>query len=387
MLYLLKNIQYQIKKKWLLMGLVLGCVLLGISCNSFYNKSTPVSEVFDTESLSGEVVVLLEDTDAVNIDLGLRATDWQSHFETLGSWWQSYQDVLQVLRTLNNDKILLVPQSYNTIQDAINVAEVNSVVLVDTGEYFENLQMRDGVSVVGVNKESVVINGSGNGNVVTFKNQTNKTWLNNLTIKNSGENLSGVSIENASPIISNNILLDNYYGVSITGDSFPIIQKNKIQSRLAGVQIFNLYPVDTKTIIMDNILWHNKVAINMYNSKALIEHNTISFNLNPNIAAYVTAGIYLVSSEADIKYNIITDNGYCELCSGVYADKNSRNVILHQNNLWNNQNNFLCLGECMLDNSNVSQDPKFISLDDLGLAENSEMINFKNRDIKLGSRL
>lgn len=286
-------------------------------------------------------------------------------------------------------RTIRVPEDFAKIQEAIDSAKSGDIIMVATGEYKENVAMKDGVSLIGAGTDVTVIDGQKGGNVVAFKNIANKeTRLENFTIKNSGENLSGVFIEDSSPIVSRNLILDNDYDVYIKGDSSPTVQKNRLSASKAGVQIFNLeYITEYRPIIIDNVIFKNKKGINVYNGEALIEHNTISFNSYYKDDLGATFGVYLASASSSIKNNIITDNGTCELCSGIYADEKSKNVVIAYNNLWNNKNNFVCFGECVMEGSNLSNDPEFVSEENLSLSEDSEFLNSASDGQKLGSRL
>jgi len=290
------------------------------------------------------------------------------------------------LKNYKAPKIINVPEDYSEIQTAIDNANFGDTIKVARGEYLENIVMREGISLIGSNKleeveeeiiiNETIINGNNSGNVVEFKNEiTNKTKLAKFTIKNSGENLSGILIENSSPLINDNILKDNEYGIYIKANSSPVIQKNVINFNNKGIQVYNLitetetksdfgYPksdfVSVSTII-DNLITDNKIGIDLYNSSAIVSHNTISYNNHYKTYLGPTFGIYATKSSAEITNNIITDNGICDLCAGINADEKSEDVIISYNNIWGNKNNFVCFGECVLENNNLSEDPRFIN--------------------------
>ena len=233
-----------------------------------------------------------------------------------------------------------------------------------------------------------IINGGDSGNVISFKNGiTDKTRLANFTIKNAGKNLSGILIEDSAPLIENNIITNNEYNIYIKGNSSPAIQKNSLRFGGRGIQIYNFEELESFTrgnkvdgdkiepqatlanvasnsvfspIIIDNLITDNKIGIDLYQSSALIDHNTISYNNHYKTYLGATYGINLYNSSAEISNNIITDSGICDLCAGVNVDEKSEDVILSYNNIWNNKNNFVCFGECVLEENNISEDPLFI---------------------------
>ena len=336
------------------------------------------------------------------------------------------------LKNYQAPKTINVPKDYSKIQEAIDNANFGDTIKVASGEYLENIIMKEGLSLIGSNvlynleddkssentkksenifeEESTqitisetIINGEKSGNVVSFKNGiTNKTKLVNFTIKNSGENLSGILIENSSPLIKDNILKDNEYGVYIKGNSSPVIQKNIINFNNKGIQVYNFEEkAETKetldniafdsvpsSTVIDNLITDNKIGVDLYNSSATIDHNTISYNNHYKTYLGPTFGIYIAKSSAEITNNIITDNGICDLCAGINADEESKNVTMSYNNIWGNKNNFVCFGECVMENNNLSEDPKFINCvtGDFKLKEESGLIGMCGDGSDMGVR-
>lgn len=280
-------------------------------------------------------------------------------------------------------KIIKVPLDYGSVQLAIDNASSKDTIEVSPGEYKENIVMKEGVSVIGLNisdegrelnsetsefssfpsLRQVILDGNNFGNVVTFRDGiTNETTLSGFTIKNSGKNLSGILIENSSPLIENNIITENEYDIYIKGDSFPIIRKNTITFANKGIQVYNFENREdlSKPAIIDNLIADNKVGVDLYQSSALIDHNTISYNNHYKTYLGPTYGIYIGKSLAEISNNIVSDSGICDLCSGIVADKESKSVIVSFNDIWNNKNDFVCFGECILEDNNLSEDPLFV---------------------------
>jgi parallel beta-helix repeat protein len=335
-------------------------------------------------------------------------------------------------------KIIKVPEDYESIQTAIDNAEAGDRVEVSAGEYRENIVMKEGVGLIGLsvsaneideainnnkNEEKkldsenasaistfysvgkAVLDGGNFGNVVSFKNGiTGKTELAGFIIKNAGKSLSGVFAENSSPFIHDNVFVDNEYGIYIKGNSSPVIQKNVIQFSNKGIEVFNFEKMEeeqkgstqeyeandnkTNPIIVDNLITDNKIGIDLYQSSAVINHNAISYNNHYKTYLGATFGIYLSKSSAEIDNNIITDSGICDLCAGVNVDKESKNVVLKYNNIWNNKNNFVCFGECVMEDNNMSYDPMFVDYvsGSYKLSENSPLIGKAENGSDVGVR-
>ena len=353
---------------------------------------------------------------------------------------------LEIVESQREIKIIKVPDDYESIQLAIDSAGAGDRIEVSTGEYQENIVMKEGVSLIGLsvsinktdeeetelNSEAselssvsseasavspfssvgkAILDGGNFGNVVSFKNGiTDKTELAGFTIKNAGKSLSGVFVENSSPFIHDNVFVDNEYGIYIKGKSSPVIQKNVIQFSNKGIEVFNFEKMEdlmreeelkankrlfafnsssrTNPIIIDNLITDNKIGIDLYQSSAVINHNAISYNNHYKIYLGATYGIYLSKSSAEIANNIITDSGICELCAGVNADKESKNVVLKYNNIWNNKNNFVCFGECVMEDSNMSYEPMFVDYisGSYKLSEDSPLIGKAEDGLDIGVR-
>ena len=144
----------------------------------------------------------------------------------------------------------------------------------------------------------------------------------------------------------------------------------------------------TSLTITDNLITDNKTGIDLYNSSAIINHNTISYNNHYKTYLGPTFGIYTAKSSAEITNNIITDNGICDLCAGINADEKSKDIIISYNNIWGNESNFVCFGKCVLEDNNFSEDPKFVNCvtSDFRLKEESGLIGVCEDGSDVGMR-
>ncbi len=107
-----------------------------------------------------------------------------------------------------------VPDDYETIQAAIDAAENADTVLVAHGEYVENIDF-SGKDIVLLgdpdNPGEVIIDGNGEGSVVTFASgESRDAILNGFTIRNgANQNGGGIYCEGASPVLRNLIVSSN----------------------------------------------------------------------------------------------------------------------------------------------------------------------------------
>lgn len=61
-----------------------------------------------------------------------------------------------------------VPGDYPTIQQAIDAAISGNTIIVAAGTYYENIVIHESIILVGEDKETTIIDGSGTGDVVTI---------------------------------------------------------------------------------------------------------------------------------------------------------------------------------------------------------------------------
>ncbi len=317
-------------------------------------------------------------------------------------------------------RILKVPDDYKSIQMAIENAKRGDRIEVSEGEYNENLTMKNGVGVIGAGAEKTTINGNNLGNVIAFKDVfDSKTEITGFTIKNSANNLNGIMIEDSSPWIHDNVIANNEYGIYVKGESRPVIQKNVINFANRGIQLYNFefqkeikkteevsaekktiektkeskqkeefIKSKTNPIIIDNLISDNKIGIDIVNSSAGVNHNSISYNNHYKTYLGATFGINVVKSSAEITNNIISDSGICELCVGLMVDKDSKNMMISYNNIWNNKNNYICYGECVFEDNNISEDPLYVDYinGDYSLGQSSVLIGKARDGLDIGVR-
>ena len=137
-----------------------------------------------------------------------------------------------------------VPADQPTIQAGINAASNGDTVLVAPGTYHENINFKGkAITVSSTGRAKVtIIDGGGITSVVTFNsNETATSVLSGFTIQNgnaynapAGQEGGGIAVDQASPIIKDNIIQNNF-GKSTGGGidvyfGSPLIEGNIIRN-------------------------------------------------------------------------------------------------------------------------------------------------------------
>ncbi len=137
-------------------------------------------------------------------------------------------------------------QTYTTIQSGINAANTGDTVLVAPGTYYENIDFLGKAITItsSAGPATTIIDGRrGQNPAVVFRNgETSSSVLNGFTIQNGGFSghpqpstnygIAGILIENANPVISNNILTHNQCNTIAADNSSPLIENNEIDNTL-----------------------------------------------------------------------------------------------------------------------------------------------------------
>ncbi len=205
------------------------------------------------------------------------------------------------------------PGNYTKIQDAIDNASNEDTVFVFNGTYYENVVINKAITVIGENRNTTIIDGKQNGNVVRLT--ANQIELTGFTIQNCSDewDVAGIKIQSNYNTISNNVILSNASVWPTRNDGINIIGK---------------------------------------------KHN----NFTRNIICNGWDGIYLQSASE----NYFADNTISKPIYGIYASGYCNNNTIVHNNISNIDNNNIYLewdsnGWMILDNYlNIGTDSIFV---------------------------
>ena len=208
--------------------------------------------------------------------------------------------------------------NYSTIQAAINDADWYDTVFVydDSSPYVENIVIREcPINLIGENKETTIIDGGKNDNVV-YIYLADGVKISNFTLQNSAHGWPNC-----------------YFGIVIEPDIYNVIITDNIIQDNQGT----IFDFGCNTIISNNIIRNNSYGLGLGGVNSIISHNLVENNNYPGVCLCNGAKNNVVSN------NIIKNNGgihydpyvnegvwcYSGIC--FYEDDGDNNV--YQNNI------------------------------------------------------
>jgi hypothetical protein len=206
--------------------------------------------------------------------------------------------------------IINVPGEYPTIQAGINAAGAGDTVLVAPGIYYENVQMAEGVNLIGSGMENTTIDGQGLNDVIKALS-VNNFLIEGFTIQNSQQ--GGGSPGNIGVFIN-----------PISSSGTKIVRYCRVRNNGKGIDLWNdfggvLYV--EHNIISDNIY----DGFDPYLGTVYLTNNTIVENGRDGYHDWSGGGaMYL-------KNNIFAENGRY----GIFKHRTTP-VYISYNDVWNN---------------------------------------------------
>ena len=270
----------------------------------------------------------------------------------------SFIFVLSTLTTYSVAETIDVCSSgcqYNSIQYAINNAKDGDKIYVRDGVYKEHVVLNDkSITLMGENRDSTIIDGSGSGICVHIVN------ANVIVTEFSLKNCNGVEIRDGShAVIYKNRLsgLGLYTGTELCWESsyMSFLEDSGIYNRGGSSKIYDNIILNNKhgivlhsgavnNEIYDNVIEKNCGGITLIDAKITeIFQNTIRFNANNGIRVDI-------SSNTEIYENDIIENTEAGIvaCSTIIAhhnnlSRNSKGIYLrnHVENSQINNNSFI----------------------------------------------
>jgi parallel beta-helix repeat protein len=336
--------------------------------------------------------------------------------------------------------VICVPSSYSTIQAAVNAATpTNNSILVFPGTYNEHVIINKTIQLIGVNPSNTIINGTGTGTVV--KVTAANVEISRFTIRNGGASSpnSGIALTNSTgSTISENTILNNYYGIMVNSSNNNNIRDNTLSNNNHGIYLNQ----STGTTLRNNNMTGNKYNFGVFgnslshfiqdidtsntvNGKPIIYWINMTGATIPSNAGFIAIvnseeiavrglsltkegqglllaftndsliervnvtnneyGLYLVNSDG----NTIVANNVANNTVGIYQSYCNENFIYH-NNFINNTNQFYIYQSSNTwndpaDRGNYWSDykaryPSAVEIDSSGIWNTPYVINANNTD-------
>jgi len=272
-------------------------------------------------------------------------------------------------------KMIVVPDDFNSIQQAVDAANEGQTVFVKEGTYHESVIITKPLSLIGENEEATKIVGSWRLNGTAVLVRHNNVTISGFTIESVRNSVScrGVHLLQVRFCkVSNCIFQLNYVGVWLYEASGNIIEKNHINGMDSLAYSNGIYLKNSH----NNIIQENTIEEYEYGYGILLSSSTKN-KLNTNLLSNCIGAISFTSSADN---NTLTNNQIT--ASRDFFEDETENLILgsyglkiqSSSNNWANQNTFL----------NVSNAVQLISSFS-NTVENSRIINCINYGIGLAN--
>ena len=333
----------------------------------------------DTDEDSDYVTVsgyLLDYNDSIidgPVNISYWVYDWESDYEYLnltmlynGSAGQDYYYVVLFLFDSNNESddywisdYYLLPYYYyenvyvdddadpswynasnvRTIQEGIDNASAGGIVYVYNGTYYENVDIDKTISLIGENRNTTIIDGSGSGDVVYVHFSADYVNISGFSIQDSGEDYSGIQIESDYNNISNNVIKNNNYSLGVYLDYST--DNNLVENEFINNSIFligeNLsdfiHNIENNTVNEKPLYYYKNEQSSFAvpsDAGAVILVNCTNATVRDENISHVSTGIEIYYSQnITITNNSIT-NSFCGilLCYSDYSNLSFNNVSI-----------------------------------------------------------
>ena len=211
---------------------------------------------------------------------------------------------------------------FSTIQEALNQATSGDRIFVRIGIYYEHVIINKGVSLIGENRDSTIVDGNETGSVISIR--ANSVSIEGFTIKRSGllanEYDSGIFVDHSSGNnISHNTITNNYYGISLYSSVNNLVSENTITNNEYGISLYS----SVNNIVSENTITDNDYGIIVFDSSTnVIFHNNF-VNNDPQAYSYNSINVWDNGKEG----NYWSDYTGVDLYGGPYQNETGSDGI------------------------------------------------------------
>lgn len=238
--------------------------------------------------------------------------------------------------------------NYTIIQDAINETSDGDIIFVNSGTYYENVNISKQLILIGMDTGGgkPVIDASGSDNAITLS--MGNSILDGFAVTNGS---IGIDVTSDFNVLGNNSAMNNTErGIALTNASNNTLANNSAGSNgIFGIAILD--GSNRNVLSGSNVLNNGNAGIFLRDSSSnILNNNTAILNsvqgiqlmasikniLVNNTVSNSDYGVYLESSSDN---NILSSNtAYMNRINGIFLTGSSNNTVY--NNHFNNTNNF-----------------------------------------------
>ncbi len=164
--------------------------------------------------------------------------------------------------------LIVAPDDYPSIQEAINNASAGTTIFVKPGRYNESVVVNKPIRLIGVGNSTTIIYGK-KGSTSTIEIRSNNVLIANFTITSpSAEPISnGILLYRASNVrVENNTILNHKNGLHLRYSSNNLLLNNYVSNNTVGIHIYD----SSNNTLKFNRMVCNKINLRVWGSP--IEH-------------------------------------------------------------------------------------------------------------------
>ena len=139
-----------------------------------------------------------------------------------------------VLASSADAATLNVPADYATIQAAVNAAATGDTIMVQSGTYYENVNVNKALILQGEDSGSgqPVVDAGRSGDAIILS--ANNSTLQDFVVMNSSGQ-SGIRVLSSYNTISGNTVVGNYYGIAVRSSSIGTPSPATLPATATGI--------------------------------------------------------------------------------------------------------------------------------------------------------
>lgn len=206
---------------------------------------------------------------------------------------------------------------FDKIQEGINNANSGDMVYVFAGTYKEHLTVRKSLSLVGEDRESVIVDGEGVGDCIYTRADV---IVSEFTLRNGG---CGVYVEGSSLSVDGSVIQGcSGYGISSSSNWEKYgkdlsLTRSVIQDNGGGVSWYSGSSAASYNVVADN----NTIRNNRGGPLSFSGFVCKTVDIRNNLIENNTGGIWCYSASTSIENNTIINSGgqFYTFCSGSYG--------------------------------------------------------------------